>query len=619
MICAIDTETYEYIKKEGVWKPTLDANKFVLGVLIKEDSIDSPEIFWTREELWKRVLELGEACEKRKQTLNVYSHNANYDFYSYADRTDKRIKWFSDKPFINAYMSKKLTKDGKPREQIKFLDSIALYGRGLGEVAKLIDMEKGKLVEEIKDINNHEDEEVRKLVEYCINDTLICLKSVLHMKKMLRDNGINIKRLYTMNQIAINYLVDEIRKQEGNEHTLRFPKEGKFWQKGNKEEIHQAYRGGRVYTYKLGKFEDVTYIDINSLYPYASVNIRYPDLRTQRKIFEPLRAVSKKELFGKIGISRCLVRNVDNQIGILPVRVPRRSYYFKKGQMAIGTWTHEELALAIEEGYEVLKVHWSIIWDEAKKNPFKEITPKLFKLKRDGGTEAERYLYKMLMNASYGKLAQKKCETETQIDSVEEVERYLKEGYEMVAGIGRDKILFRKKWEGELKKYYAPIIPALITAWSRNYLYKEMKKIPYEDLLYTDTDSIAFKGKHLEKFRLGKELGEWKVEAENTKINIIAPKTYQVGDNIKVAGFPKRDMTTEQFEKGEMQYKRMITKGTSDDEKKWGTFETKEWKLDDARVRYAEVMEKLEEPQVLLDLEVTEIGYYQIEKYINTK
>ena len=47
-----------------------------------------------------------------------------------------------------------------------------------------------------------------------------------------------------------------------------------------------------------------------------------------------------------------------------------------------------------------------------------------------------------------------------------------------------------------------------------------MTKVPVEDLLYCDTDSIAFKGKHLHKFDLQWEMGKWKIEAEGNGTRI---------------------------------------------------------------------------------------------------
>ena len=91
MIVAVDIET------KG-----LDCTKYVSGCLIKEDK-KKPEVYHKKEELWNRILELGRKQKKRGKMLNVYSHNATYDFYGYADLTDKNIKYFSHKPFIVSY------------------------------------------------------------------------------------------------------------------------------------------------------------------------------------------------------------------------------------------------------------------------------------------------------------------------------------------------------------------------------------------------------------------------------------------------------------------------------------------------------------------------------------
>ena len=87
---------------------------------------------------------------------------------------------------------------------------------------------------------------------------------------------------------------------------------------------------------------------------------------------------------------------------------------------------------------------------------------------------------------------------------------------------------------------------------------------------------IAFKGNHIEKFRIGKELGEWKLEAEG-EAKFLGEKRYYIKDQARCSGLMKREISKEIIEREEnVQTKRMIglltgiTKGRMEEV---GTFE----------------------------------------------
>ena len=117
-----------------------------------------------------------------------------------------------------------------------------------------------------------------------IRDTEICLKSILDLKKTIQKEGVNVKRLYTINQVAINYLINEWRQIPQNDYIFWNSRQGETRRTLRADEIHGAYRGGRVEAFQTGKHKKATYIDCNSLYPYSATQIKFPDLRTERKV-----------------------------------------------------------------------------------------------------------------------------------------------------------------------------------------------------------------------------------------------------------------------------------------------------------------------------------------------
>lgn len=337
MIIAIDIET------KG-----LDATKYITGCLVKEGK-QKPEIYRQPKQLWNRVIELGIKEAKRNKLLNVYSHNAQYDTAGYVDIKDKHLKFFSNNPFIWSYsLSNKEMKqlgieiptqtitftnnidldkwkqknkqriiteehrignktiikyENHSKEIIKFLCTKSLYrGMTLKEVGALIGLPKQETPLELLNENTLiTDELLAKIEPYMIQDTKICLQAVLKLKEQLKQNNIHVKRLYTINQIAINYLINELKKQPQRltEHLFWDIKTGQARRTLRKQEIHNAYRGGRVEAFQTGLHKKVNYIDINSLYPYILANMTIPDLSTERKILQPLEHINPEQLLQK--------------------------------------------------------------------------------------------------------------------------------------------------------------------------------------------------------------------------------------------------------------------------------------------------------------------------------
>jgi hypothetical protein len=362
MLLSVDIET------QG-----LDATKFIFAC-IKADSWKNSEYFFRKEDLWNRIMTLADAQAKRKKMLNVYAHNHNFDFHGYAPLTHPNIHWFCEKPFIVSYKN-------DTKEIVKFLDSWAIFRmslKAMGEVIGLekLDMPEELLIEEDQIITN---ELLEKIKPYCERDVEIVLQGIQMIKEKAKNDGVAIKRLYTINQIAGNFLVHKMKQQDCH-HIFQDVAKGKAHPTMRKEEIHNAYRGGRVEAWKDGKFDKVSYLDVNSLYPFSACKMRFPDLRSERKIFNPLDMVSEHELFSKIGISRACMLNMKDRLGVLPIRTKTGNYFPKNKKMIIGTWTHDEIKMALNNGYQLLDIEWSVVWEDGH-NPFPEIFEDLLQKK----------------------------------------------------------------------------------------------------------------------------------------------------------------------------------------------------------------------------------------------
>lgn len=81
--------------------------------------------------MWNYIIKKGKTEEKRGKVLYLYAHNAKYDFYSYANISDKHIRIYNHDPFIASYRN-----NGK--EIIKFLDTMALWRTSLKNIGDTI-------------------------------------------------------------------------------------------------------------------------------------------------------------------------------------------------------------------------------------------------------------------------------------------------------------------------------------------------------------------------------------------------------------------------------------------------------------------------------------------------
>jgi len=509
--------------------------------------------FYRKEDVWNYIIDLGKKLYRNKKRLHIYMHNANYDFWNIIPRQQIReFKWYSHSPLIAQYET--------PMNKVLFSDTMTLFRMSLGSLGKMINMPKGKLHQKLlNDKQQLTADDIAEITKYNQNDVIILMKGLILLKKEIAEET-KIKYTKTIYQIAIQYMLNYMKNKQ---YDFMFYNENRnqlHWTK-YKHIIHDAYRGGRCEAFKTGHFQDVSYIDCNNLYGYAATQIKFPDLRTEQMVFNPLATTSQSELFEQIGVHQCLVKNHADELGLLPVRTPVFAYYPGEGSLMIGTWTSIELAEAIKNGYEVLHVYKSVTWKEAPVNPFKEYIPFLYKKRFEDNSQFKKYLYKAIMVGCFGKLAQKRLTQEMFVDSVEKVDEYNKANINALYGVSDTEYMYKYEPTDQLsapKSYYAPIIPCLVNAYARVYMYKQFKRIPYNTLIYTDTDSIMMQNNMITEFDIGSGIGQFKVEHIDKSALVWGPKALRVDTQYKLSRVPKSAITPDSFEKGRVQYQDMV-------------------------------------------------------------
>lgn len=549
MIIGTDTETYE--ERGEYLVPVRNARRYVIGCMITEDN--KRKIFYNPNKQADYILDLTDNAIKDKEQLIICAHEALYDFVAiFRDKlVSERIKYLSPRnPFI-----------GIIDEHTYFIDTRGFFQTRLYYLGLEMGIPKLTMPMKIK--------HPKQLIHYVTRDTEICLYSLLELRQLIAQLGYKPRKMLTAGQLAITSYLTYLKRKGQHTKIQRYNEDLKRYEtvKTKYPEIREAYRGGRNEAFQTGEWKKVTQIDINSLYPYIASEMPFPNLRTEKRIRQPSQKVMKFIINqGRIGIAQCIMQANNPETPILPIRYQGLQVYPKSSKM-IGTWTLEEIRKAIEQGYELKQTNWVIYYATLKENPMKDYITEMYQIRLKSNDRMVKAI-KLLLNNLIGKFGQTRTRKTVIIRTRAESKKYIEQGYKIEAAIGHQYMLSREGNNYE-PGYTNPLICSLVNALARIELWENLTKIPKKDLLYTDTDSIIFKGNHLKKFKIGKQLGEWKIETKthpdrketlkNVPCKIIGEKRYYVGESAKLSGVPTNQITKKAIQTQEpIHTKRMI-------------------------------------------------------------
>ncbi|EFP04698.1 hypothetical protein CRE_19551 [Caenorhabditis remanei] len=246
-----------------------------------------------------------------------------------------------------------------------------------------------------------------------------------------------------------------------------------------------------------------------------------------------------------------------------------------------GTWTSDELNLAISKGYQILKFHEVWHWPDGKwfnGGFFKKFLAPLLVIKhqasgwpRENMTDEEkeehvriieendgvridpnlvefnpalRHLAKLFLNSAWGKFAQNPEKTETRLMSFEdhiEICKFFEEpGYEpkMFKTWTKDMAFVSRRIlkEALVTTRFTNIMYGIVTtSAARIRLYDAMQRVGVANLIYCDTDSVMFTQTHgqdllgdLKGEGLGKMTNEVPKGKRIVEVVTVAPKVYGI-------------------------------------------------------------------------------------------
>ena len=426
-----------------------------------------------------------------RDAQRIYFHNLQYDLGNlFADKLHEFSLTMVGGRLIKAQWKGKT-----------FVDSFNLFPTSLASLGDAIGLEKLKF-----------DATSRK---YVMRDCQIILEALNHLQDTLKSFKVK-KMPNTLGSMCVR-----VWKAMG----------GRNWS-CHSDICKSTIFGGRVELFSKGGEGCVMWTDVNSLYPWAM---------TQKYPHECKQTSEIKEY----GLTEATVEVPRQPYAPLPYRtseadgfsgISEGSILFPCGRFT-GTWTNHELRNAIENhGVKILKLHYTFGTDRGS-DYYGDFVKKFYKKRLDAKTPAYKLIYKLLMNNLYGQLGMsgkviKTCKL-TEID-LKRVQR----GDLRVQMIGNNVL---KEFFIPLPEHCNYLHASYVTSYGRLRLLEFMRKVPPQDMVYCDTDSLFFFAKDWKApFPTGEALGEMKLEDKGSRITTYAPKVYSINDIVKAKGVPRR-------------------------------------------------------------------------------
>ena len=316
--------------------------------------------------------------------------------------------------------------------------------------------------------------------------------------------------------------------------------------------IYSAYFGGNTEVYKpFGR--NLTYLDVNSLYPYNAINTM-PGLECNWVECFDDNGLDLDQLFG---VFHAELLTSELYLGLLPLKT-NTGLIFPNGNFD-GIWTTIELQFARKYGYKI-KVLKGYQFSKSE-NVFKSYVEDLSKLKNEL-TRSKRRVIKNLLNNFLGRFALNfvkpitKTENKRMLDKIlaTRVVKTFKEFNSENFLLTYIPLLDKEVCESHNIDYYKAILnershniekivnvfqdtSIIISGFTTAYARVHMNQIKLDILTagglfyYSDTDSIVTdlsldKLKEVMPEKVGKELGQLKFEYQISKGYFISNKTY---------------------------------------------------------------------------------------------
>jgi hypothetical protein len=373
-------------------------------------------------------------------------------------------------------------KDAEGREA-SFVDSASLLKTSVKRLGELVGLAKG-------DLWGSKDKGWEAERDYNRDDCEIVWRGLHKLEERLQALGGQLKTTLAscaMCLLRAAFMEDDIRTSAAMNGTAR-----------------EAYFSSRVEVFRP-RTGRMFYYDINSSFPYS---MTFP---------------TAGELLGggsrwngsELAIVEAEVEVPEMYVPPLPYRT-KTGVFFPTGRWK-GHFTGVDLIEAEAQGAKIVQVFSASHF--APWNDLKGYVEKLYEERLNAENELDSLVFKLLMNALYGKLAENPEKEEIQFYPKKAPKSPPAEGLLGFPG------LWKVPVQRELDHEHVPAA-AIITARSRHILGRGIAWCASRGSVgYCDTDSVTT-DVALPAAMVGKELGKWKLEYELLASRNLAPKLY---------------------------------------------------------------------------------------------
>lgn len=623
MIIGLDIETRHGLKAQK--------DDFLLGCIVTENK--KSYTFHQPQEMWDWIIAYGKKLNAQNKKLYVYSANHSFDWTMYAPRHHHLLKCISRQTFLWHYIEddqdflirretmirQKRSVPKVKRNYITFLDLLSIYNTsirtdkvaGLARIGEFIGVPKQEtplyLIENQPFVFSQQ--QLKEIETYCIRDTEIIIDAIQTVKDKLKSEGIRLHTLYSIHQIAMNRLLQKLRQQscvlitqDQETKQFRFPKVKYPCIQLKHGSFHSRFcRGGIVQAYQQGTHQGCYKLDCNGFWQHALSEMPIPDIRTEFRIDKPLQKFNINQILKKEGYSHVLIESPKINFGLLPVRVKIKgnitNSYPTNNSYIVGHYTHIELRKALELGYIIHEMEYSVLFETMDHNPFVGVVKETYNIRKASKTEFDNWFYKQMGNSFVGKFTQCFPEYDIQNVLIKDVQQWLTAGYTVESSFSSsssmtDYYTVTKPKGIRQRNYYSPILYAYTTAYARVLHHETISKFTPNQVLYVDTDSLILKDTTLQEIHqkvvISDKIGDWKFEHQHFNedrtpkvetCTIWKEKFYDFAKQKHMSGVSLRDI--QKYTPGDQTIKRhrLITSRMTEDESLIGTFKEEEINL----------------------------------------
>ena len=525
-----DTETHAEAEEAGL------VQKFTLGWLFSWDSASDPdpksvieEFFDNSADYCKRI----EAISHEHKSITIYGHNIFFDlqcagFFEYFTAQGWSLDWLYDKGLTY------ILRITKGREKIMALSTTNYFDCSLKDLGSMISVEKQEI-----DFDRCTKLQLKK---YCHRDTEIVQRAVWHYIKFIRDNDLGSMALTKSSQAFKAY------------RTRFMDKKIYLHDDDRVSDLERgAYMGGRTEAFHIGQVpgEDFLTLDVNSMYPFVMQKYKYPCKLVC------LMEGEKPEAYTRWLGSYGMIAEVD-----LDTPEPAFACRFKKklifptGGFRAFLCT-EALKYAVKKGYVKNFIRASLyLMDDL----FSDYVTYFSQLREKYNADNDLVMSKIckyMHNSLYGKWGERELLTDMTDDHSGEpyMHREIWDG--VYGGWWSETHLMNKivmTHPGGEGSHSFPGLAAHITENARLELWKIIRSIGQEFVLYCDTDSVIIRASDIDKVTAklsDTKPGALKIQGRWASLQIDGVKNYRTDAERHIKGIP---LTAEEVSPGVFTY-----------------------------------------------------------------